>query len=75
MGRALQRENKLDTGKDRTSQRMNRSQKIKTDAMVTLTSSKAIQERKRGGRGGKEEEGGKEGEKEGQRASSKLKTF
>ena len=26
-----QRENKLDTGKDRTSQRMRRSQKIRTD--------------------------------------------
>ena len=41
----LQKENKLDIGEDRKSQRMRRSQKIRTDAKVSMRPSRAIQER------------------------------
>jgi hypothetical protein len=39
------RKNKLDTGEDRMRQRMRRSQKIRTDAKVSMRPSRAIQER------------------------------
>ena len=42
----LQRENKLDTGEDRRSQKMRRSQKIRTDCH-SMKPSRAIQERQR----------------------------
>jgi hypothetical protein len=43
----LQRENKLDTGEDRMSQRTTRSQTIRGIARVSLRSRRAIQERQR----------------------------